>query len=65
VYRCRKVSTGEDAFRPHTKEQFIEVFNAGKDRLLSLLQRAKVLKEAIDLAPTPEEVEFIDIESGW
>lgn len=64
-FRCKRVSDGSDAFRPHTRAQILNIFSDGKDRLLSLLKRAKNLKEAIDLAPTAEEVDFINIEDGW
>lgn len=64
-YRCKKVSTGEDSFRPHTKAQLLKVFTDGKTRLLSLLKRAKTLKDMIDNTPNPADVVNIDLNTGW
>ena len=65
MQRCIKVSDGTDAFVLHTPEQIATVFREGKNYVLNLLQRCKVLKDSIDSANSTSELIAIDIESGW
>lgn len=65
MQRCIKVSDGTDAFVLHTPEQISTVFREGKNYVLNLLQRCKVLKDSITSANSSSELIAIDIESGW
>lgn len=65
MQRCIKVSDGTDAFVLHTPEQIATVFREGKNYVLNLLQRCKVLKDSIISANSVSELIAIDIESGW
>lgn len=65
MQRCIKVSDGTDSFVLHTPEQISTVVREGKNYVLNLLQRCKVLKDSIDSANSSSELIAIDIESGW
>lgn len=65
LQRCIRVSDGTDAFVLHTPEQIATVFREGKNYVLNLLQRCKVLKDSVTAASSATELLSIDIETGW
>ncbi|MBM9576967.1 hypothetical protein JWG45_07350 [Leptospira sp. 201903070] len=63
-YKCKN-SSDENEFRIHTPEQIRKVLNDGSIRKRALLQKASELKSMIRNVVSIEELQEIDLESGW
>ncbi|UPY80449.1 hypothetical protein FH581_020385 [Leptospira weilii] len=63
-YKCTD-QNGVKEYRNHTSEQIKQVLNDGAIRKTFLLQKCANLKVAIQIINTVEELDEIDITSGW
>ncbi|EMF82191.1 hypothetical protein LEP1GSC188_3423 [Leptospira weilii serovar Topaz str. LT2116] len=64
LYKCED-ENGTKEYKLHTASQIKQVLNDGAIRKIQLLQRANELKSLLKAACSQEEIDLIDINSGW
>lgn len=65
TYKCTELESGVKEYRNHTANQIKQVLSDGAIRKTLLLQKAANLKTSLQSIETVDELDEVDITSGW
>lgn len=63
--KCVEIATGIKSWKSHTPAQILQVFTEGGAHVTAMLQRKDVLAKSIKDAASFDDVDSIDLNSGW